>query len=88
MSTSVKPRTVWFGMKLTPEQKAKIKRLAREEGTTAKDALLHLVDRALDETNEPARTGSFLDGIEHLVGSVAGPEDLSSNPSHMRGFGR
>ena len=88
MSPSAKPRTVWFGMKLTPEQKAKIKRLARVEGTTAKEAILCLVDRALDESPTPTRAGSLLDGIEHLVGSVIGPEDLSTNPSHMRGFGR
>jgi len=88
MSTSTKPRTVWFGMKLTPDQKTRIKRLAQKEGTTAKEALLRLVDRALDESGEEPRTGSFLDGIEHLVGSVEGPKDLSTNPRHMRGFGR
>jgi len=88
MSTSAKSRTVWFGMKLTPEQKAKIKRLAQKEATTAKHALLQLVDRALAETGQAPRPGSFLDGIEHLVGSVEGPEDLSTNPSRMRDFGR
>lgn len=83
-----KERTVWFGMKLTPAQKAKIKRLARAEGTTAKEAVLRLVDAALDERGDVPRPGSFRDGIEHLVGSVSGPSDLSTNPDHMRGFGR
>jgi hypothetical protein len=86
--TPYKERTVWFGMKLTPAQKARIKRLAKEEGTTAKEAVLRLVDAALEERAPAPRPGSFLDGIEHLVGSVSGPPDLSSNPAHMRGFGQ
>jgi len=88
MGTSAKPHTVWFGMEITPEQRAKIRRLAQKEGITAKDALLRLVDRALDESGEKSRTGPLLDGIEHLVGSVEGPRDLSTNPNHMRGLGR
>lgn len=87
MSTK-KQRTVWFGMKLTPDQRARIKRLAEAEGTTAKEAVLRLVDAALEEREQGPRPGSFLDGIEHLVGSVSGPRDLSSNPDHMRAFGR
>jgi len=86
--TSQAKRQVWFGMKLTPEQKRNIRRLARREGTTAKEALLRLVDNALADTPETYQPGSFLDGIEDLVGSVEGPEDLSSNPRRMDGFGR
>lgn len=81
-------RTVWFGMQLTATQKARIKRLARVEETTAKEAMLRLVDAALDEREQVLRTGSFLDGIEPLVGSVSGPRDLSTSPDHLRGFGR
>ncbi len=82
-----KDRTVWFGMKVTTAQKARIKKLARAEGTSAKEAVLRLVDAALNERAETSGRGSFLDGIEHLVGSVSGPSDLSSNADHMRGFG-
>lgn len=86
--TPYKDRTVWFGMKLTPAQKARIKRLAKEEGITAKEIVLRLVDAALEERAPETRPGSFLDGIEDLVGSVSGPPDLSSNPERMRGFGQ
>ena len=82
---------VWFGMKLTPEQKQKIKRLAEREGTSAKEAVLRAIDEALGMEIPPARPGSFLEGIEDLVGSVGneeGPVDLASNPKHMDGFGR
>ena len=88
MTTPAKAPTVWFGMKVTPEQKARIRRLAQREGTTAKEAILRLVDGALEEPNQPARVGSFLDGIEHLVGCLDGPSDLATNPDHMQGFGK
>lgn len=71
---------VWFGMKLTPEQKRKIKRLAEREGTSAKEAVLRLVEQALAEENVGAPSGSFLSGVEDLIGSVEGPINLASNP--------
>ena len=88
MGSGTKDRTVWFGMKLTPEQKAKIKRLAKREQTTAKHAILDLVDRSLQSAEGEARPGSFLDGLQDLVGSVEGPEDLSTHARHMEKFGR
>ncbi|MGH7574935.1 MAG: hypothetical protein ACREM1_07380 [Longimicrobiales bacterium] len=86
--TTYKQRTVWFGMKLTPAQKARIKRLARAEGSTAKEAVLRLVDAALEGREQVPPSGSLLESIERLVGSVSGPTDLSTNPDHMRGFGQ
>lgn len=83
-----KSKTVWFGMKLTPAQKRKIKILAEREGTTAKEALLRLVDQALANEKLDAPTGSFLSGIEDLVGSVEGPSDLATNSKYMEGFGQ
>lgn len=79
---------VWFGMKLTPEQKKKIKLLAQREGTSAKEALMRLVEQALATEPIEVQSGSFLDGIEHLIGSVEGPHDLSTNPKYMEGFGK
>ncbi len=84
---------VWFGMKVTPEQKRKIKRLAALRGTSQKAAVLDAVEHELgaeDQSEEDlpeAQPGSFLEGIEDLVGSVEGPPDLSTNPKYMEGFG-
>lgn len=84
----------WFGMKVTPEQKRKIKRLAERRGLSQKEAAMRLVEEALGEEapeeQKPfkARPGAFLDGIEHLAGSVEGPGDLSTNPKYMEGYGR
>ena len=82
---------VWFGMKLTPEQKVKIKRLAQREGTSAKEAVMSLVEKALQNDKPLPEPGSFLEAIHDLVGSVGaddGPVDLASNPIHMARFGR
>ena len=81
-------KPIWFGMKLTPEQKQQIKLLARQRHTSAKEALMGLVEEALARRPFKAPKGSFLDGLEELVGSVAGPPDLSLNPEYLKDFGR
>lgn len=83
-----KPQPVWFGMKVTPDQKRKIKRLAKKQGVSAKEAVMRLVEDALACEKIEAPNGSFLSGIEDIVGSVEGPSDLSSNPKYLQGFGR
>jgi hypothetical protein len=75
-------------MKVTAEQKRKIRRLAEREGLSAKETVLRLVEKALAGEKIDARKGSFLSGIEDLIGSVEGPSDLSTNPNYMKGFGR
>ena len=83
---------VWFGMKVTPEQKQKIKRLAQRHGLSAKETMMKLVDEALagEQPDKPVkvRPGSFLEGIEDIVGAGEGPPDLATNPKYMEGFGR
>lgn len=80
---------VWVGMKVKPEEKAKIKRLAERKGTTQKAAVLEAIDHELDEERPVrAQPGSFLEGAEDLAGSIEGPSDLSTNPKYMEGFGK
>lgn len=80
---------VWFGMKVKPEEKAKIKRLAERKGKTQKAAVLEAVDHELGEEGPiKAQPGSFLEGAEDLAGSIEGPPDLSTNPKYMEGFGK
>ncbi|NQV74082.1 hypothetical protein HQ496_13260 [bacterium] len=83
-----KQQVVWFGMKVTPEQKQKIKLLAKKQGVSAKEAVMRLVEDALLEDKIVVPKGSFLSGIEELIGSVNGPSDLSTNRTHLKGFGR
>ncbi len=83
-----KQKTVWFGMKLTPEQKEKIKLLARRRGVTQKQAVMDLVEQETSQLPDTAPEDSFLNGVEHLSGTVKGPSDLSSNPDYMDSFGQ
>lgn len=81
--------TEWFGMRVTPTEKEKIKRLAERKGTTQKAAVLEAVERELAEDGaEEPQPGSVLKLTEDLCGSVEGPEDLSTNPKHMEDYGK
>jgi hypothetical protein len=82
-------KQVWFGMRLTPEQKRQIEWLAERQGLSQKEVLMRLVEEAVAEDEQPldARKGSFLDGIEHLIGSGEGPRDLLRDPDRMKGYG-
>lgn len=82
-------KQVWFGMRVTAEEKRQIQRLAERRGTTQKEVVMRLVRAAEAEEAKPfkARPGSILDGVEHLIGSCEGPSDLSTNPKYMEGFG-
>lgn len=84
--------TEWFGMRVTPTQKEKIKRLAERRGTTQKAAVLEAVERKLAEDGaEEAQPESALEQIADLVGVEADsdtPTDLSTNPKHMEDYGK
>ena len=88
--------TEWFGMRLTPDQKAQIERLADRRGSTQKDAVMRLVEQAVaeeEEKEEPieAQPGSFLEAAGDLIGSIDDPDvpaDLSTNPKHMEDYGK
>ena len=88
--------TEWFGMRLTPDQKAQIERLADRRGSTQKDAVMRLVEQAVaeeEEEEEPieAEPGSILALSRDLCGSIDDPDlptDLSSNPKHMEDYGK
>ena len=79
-----------FGMRLAPDERRQIERLAEARGTTMKDAVLDAVRQQLadlaDQDAPYVPTGR-LKGAEHLIGSIDGPEDLSTNPEWMEGYG-
>ncbi|ACY48836.1 hypothetical protein [Rhodothermus marinus] len=80
-----------FGMRLTPHERRQIERLARLRATTMKEAVLEAVQRRLEELEKemqpPAPQGRLKDAV-HLVGCFEGPEDLSTNPDYLEGYGR
>ena len=42
-------KPIRFSMRLTPEEKRKIERLATREGLSAKEAILHAIEQVLQE---------------------------------------
>lgn len=79
-----------FGMRLAPDERRQIERLAEARGTTMKDAVLDAVRQQLADLaaqDEPYVPTGRLKGAEHLVGCIDGPEDLSTNPKWMEGYG-
>ncbi len=81
--------TKWFGMRLTPAQKAKIECLAEQKRTTQKPAVMAPVEGELAEGGAvEAQPGSVLALTADLCGSLDGPGDLSTNPKHMEDYGK
>ena len=81
---------VRFSMRVTPEQKRKIERLAQRKGTSQKEAVMALVEDAVEDDEEPIvpRPGSFLDKYRDIIGSCEGPPDLLRDPNRMEGYGQ
>lgn len=79
-----------FGMRLSSHERRQIERLAEARGMNMKDAVLDAVRRQLDELDQQFRAepGSVLEGLEDVVGSAEGPEDLSANREYLKGYGR
>ncbi|MEX0779696.1 MAG: hypothetical protein WD491_11785 [Balneolales bacterium] len=82
METKKDKPVTWLNMRLTPREKARIIRLARGRGYTTKGFILDLVNQEEEKQNIrlEAQPGSFLDGIEDIIGSASGPGDLSTSP--------
>jgi hypothetical protein len=88
MSKKSKKDIEWFGMKLTPQEKAKIKTLADKKGVSQKEAVMGLVNEEMVAYQVTAKPGSILEKMQQYVGVIEGPGDLSTNPKHMEGYGK
>jgi len=87
-ATKDKNKTVWFGMKLTPEQKEKIRTLARRRGVSQKRAVMDLIEKEVQEEPIKAKPGSIYERTKDLCGVFEGPGDLSTNSKYMEGYGQ
>ena len=52
---------------------------------TSKSAVLR---EAFARRDSSLPAGSLYERVKHLIGSIDGPGDLSTNPRHMEGYGR
>jgi len=62
--------------------------LAREAGAPQPDEIRESAPPSYGDAGEGSEAPSFLSLAEDLAGCVEGPADLSSNPEHLRDFGR
>lgn len=83
-----KKEIVWFGMKLSPEEKRKIEFLAKEQGISKKEVIMKLVNEEVAEYRVDASPGSTLSRIQNGSAIYDGPEDLSYNSKYLQGFGK
>lgn len=74
-------RTVSF--KLPEQLDNELSALAKRRGSSRSA----LVREAL-QTLSASRRRSVTAAVDELIGTVDGPQNLSTNPRHMRGYGR
>jgi len=74
-------------VKLDAELAARLSSLATRRGASKSEIVRQILRSALCR-DDGRLEGSFLELASDICGSVSGPEDLSSNPEHMRTYGR
>lgn len=80
---------VWFGMKVSPDEKKRIKKLAELQGTNQKDAVLQAVEEKIASYDVPTIPGSLLDRLKHHAGVVKDTEgDRATNKSYLKDYGK
>ncbi len=74
-------------IKLQPELDRELSAAAKARGTTKSDLVRDMLKIYLASAGGP-QPGSCLERWGSLVGSVEGPEDLSTNKQYMADFGK
>jgi hypothetical protein len=69
--------------KLPPALRARLEQEAKRRQVRRSTIIRESLERALGRTRTPRRELTCADLAGDLVGSVAGPRDLSVNPSHL-----
>ena len=76
-----------ISIKLPPQLDSRLSALVMQEKTTRSRLIREIIERHMHEVR-PVKD-SALARAGDLVGSIKGtPRDLSTNPKHMKGFGR
>lgn len=86
---SKKESIVWFGMKVSPEEKRRIKKLAELQGTNQKDAVLQAVEDKIASYEIHPPQDSLLEKLQSFAGVVNDTEgDRSTNKAYMSDYGK
>ena len=73
-------------LKVPEALEGRIAAAARKRGESKSALVRRAVDRLL--AREAPLPGSFAELAAEFAGCVEGPGDLSTNPNHMKGYGR
>ncbi len=72
-----------------PEMLARKIRMAAQKQHTSRSALMRLaIEKYIDEDLPDTAQPSTYDLVKEFAGTVAGQQDLSTNPRHMVGYGK
>jgi metal-responsive CopG/Arc/MetJ family transcriptional regulator len=72
-----------------PEALARrLKAVAEKRRTSRSSVMRQAIEKYIDEDLADSEQPSALDLVKEVVGTVKGPRDLSSDPRHMKGYGR
>ncbi len=74
-------------VKLPPPLAARLDALVRRRKQPKSELVREAIERLVDERDAPVK-GSVFDLVKDLKGIGIGPRDLSTNPKHMRGYGK
>lgn len=82
--------TADFRLRLTPEQRRTIERLAERDHISVEEAILRAVEQALATEAEASAfpVGTPFHGLDDLLVDLGdGPVDLSTNPAYLDDLG-
>lgn len=74
-------------IRLPKQLEARLAALARRRGTSKSALVVEAIERIVNEA-EKSKPFTVLELVHDLVGIADGPSDLSTNPKHMRGYGK
>ncbi len=74
-------------VKLPPALEGRLAALVRKRKQSKSELVREAIELLVEQPGAPAK-GSVLDLVGDLAGIGGGPRDLSTNPKHLRGFGK
>lgn len=74
-------------LKLPEVLENKLNAFARKKGQSRSEIVRRALKQYLEDDNMD-QSGTFLDLSRDVMGCIEGPEDLSSNPAHLKDYGK
>jgi hypothetical protein len=75
-------------VKVSKHLERRLRQHAEASGQTKSAVARTALDAYLDQAGAPPVRPSAFDLMRDHIGSVEGPRDLSTNPTHMAGYGK